>query len=91
MHLIVHTAFFSVPVFLCVKSASMSMPCMIVHVCVSLYVLKRKKNRYVMCCEGKKRKIDTLCAVKAKREEKKKKWPFTGKCLNIVCQNIKYI
>ena len=69
MHLIVHTAFFSVPVFLCVKSASMSMPCMIVHVCVSLYVLKRKKNRYVMCCEGKKRKIDTLCAVKAKREK----------------------
>lgn len=56
MHLIVHTAFFSVPVFLCVKSASMSMLCMIVHVCVSLYVLKRKKNRNVMCCEGKKRR-----------------------------------
>ena len=49
-----------------------------VQVFISLYVLQRKIEN-VMCCEG------------IKREKKKKKWPFTGKCLNTVCQNIKYI
>lgn len=77
MHLIVHTAFFSVPVFLC-QICLMSMPRMIVHVC-----------KFV--CLKEKEKIETLCAVEGKKRRKKKKWPLTGKCLNIVCQNIKYI